>query len=123
MRILVPGAISLAVLGALLAACSGGTGNGGSESDQGDGWGTQTNVQAIFDNSCSGCHGAEWTCWNVHDDASAVESAVSSGEMPRGNPLPATDKATLLEWLQAGAPCQGSAPANNNPVPIIGGAG
>jgi hypothetical protein len=104
--------------GAALAGCSGGNGaplgstsnpDGGTE-DGGynEGWDGQTNIEAIFAANCSGCHGTGWaSCWNVQASSQEVESAVSSGAMPRGGALSAPDKSTLLTWLSAGANCTG----------------
>jgi hypothetical protein len=42
----------------------------------------------------------------------------------RNGPMPADQKAVLLEWIQSAAPCRGAAPSpSSNPVPVIGGAG
>jgi hypothetical protein len=87
------------------SAGAGGSAGGGTP------WGTRTDVEAIFAKDCSGCHADEWTsCWNVHESAEAIESAIATGDMPRGSTMAASDKATVLAWLQAGAPCEGPEP-------------
>jgi len=100
-----------------LAGCSGGNGasvgstanpDAGTDGGYNDGWDGQTNIEAIFEASCSGCHGTGWaSCWNVQASNQEVASAVSSGAMPRGSALSASDKSTLLAWLSAGADCTG----------------
>jgi hypothetical protein len=105
--------LTVALLTSLLAAatvgCSGGSGSS-TTTGAGDnpGWTGQTNVEAIFAANCSECHGDAWSsCWNVQASASIVESEVASGDMPRSGPLSASDKATLVDWLSAGAECTG----------------
>jgi len=94
-----------------LAACSGGSGSGGTEEAPGDGWTGQTNIEAIFEASCSGCHGTQWSsCWGVQGSATTVEGAVSSGAMPQSGSLSPSDRSTLLTWLGRGAPCTGTRP-------------
>ena len=56
------------VTGSALAGCSGGAGgatsgttvdgDAGTDGGYNDGWQGQTNIEAIFEASCSGCHGA-----------------------------------------------------------------
>ena len=75
------------------------------------GWGTQTNVEAVFASNCTGCHASEWeSCWNVQSASSGVEGMISTGSMPPGGGLSSTDRATVLAWLDAGAPCVGPPP-------------
>lgn len=105
------------VTGSALAGCSGGAGapstttggdDAGTDGGYNDGWQGQTNIEAIFEASCSGCHGTAWaSCWNVQASGSEIQGAVSSGAMPRGGALSASDKASLLGWLSAGASCTG----------------
>jgi hypothetical protein len=62
--------------------------------------------EGVFTMYCSNCHGSEWaTCSDVQGDDQVVEQEIASGDMPRGETLPASVKAALLEWLDAGAPC------------------
>jgi hypothetical protein len=76
-----------------------------------DGWSGRTNVEAVFEASCSGCHSSQWsTCWDVQQSAASVQNAISSGFMPRGGSLSPQDKSTVLTWLMQGAPCAGTAP-------------
>jgi hypothetical protein len=116
--------LALTVAASALAGCSGGSGDPGdvthdppdagpdSPPPPGDGWDGRTNVEAIFEASCARCHGTQWsTCWTVQACATSVDSAVSSGAMPRGSSLSASDKSTLLSWLGDGAPCAGTKPA------------
>jgi hypothetical protein len=104
---------------ALTAGCSGGSpgeGSGGEEGGSADpnGWTGRTNVEAIFESYCSGCHGTQWsTCWNVQASHGLVDSMISSGEMPRIGALTAPDKSTLLTWLAEGAPCEGTPPSTD----------
>jgi hypothetical protein len=94
-----------------LAACSGGSGSGGTEGAPTDGWTGQTNIEAIFEASCAGCHGTQWsTCWDVQENATTVSGAVSSGAMPQSGSLSPSDRSTLLAWLGRGAPCSGTKP-------------
>jgi hypothetical protein len=98
---------------AALAGCSGGAGNGQTGGTPSDGWDGRTNIEAIFEASCNGCHGQQWSsCWGVQACAASVDGMVSSGAMPRGGSLSASDRSTLLVWLGAGAPCSGVEPPN-----------
>jgi hypothetical protein len=116
--------------GSVLAGCSGGNGaatgstpnpDGGTDGGYNDGWDGQTNIEAIFEANCSGCHGTGWaSCWNVQASSQEIESAVSSGAMPRGGALSTSDKSTLLTWLSAGASCTGP---RENPTGGGGGGG
>jgi hypothetical protein len=97
---------------AALVGCSGSSGGGQTGGTPTDGWEGRTNVEAIFEASCAGCHAQQWsTCWDVQACAASVEGAVSSGAMPRGNSLSASDRSNLLGWLDEGAPCSGVKPA------------
>jgi hypothetical protein len=88
---------------------------GDDSSPPGDGWQGQTNIEAIFESSCTQCHGTLWsTCWNVQACATIVDNAVSSGAMPRNGPLPPSEKSALLDWLGQGAPCSGAKPADDD---------
>jgi len=91
---------------------------GGDDADASDnlGWGNQTEVESIVTTSCGGCHGFQ-SCWSIQAEAAEAQQEVSSGAMPEGTPLTASEKATLLEWLQDGAPCSGSQPAGQ-PVSV-----
>ncbi|HEY6460882.1 MAG TPA: hypothetical protein VIY73_12050 [Polyangiaceae bacterium] len=98
-----------------VTGCSGGAGNGngGTGNGGGDDWDGHTNVEAIFEASCSSCHGSQWSsCWQVNACAPAVESEVSSGAMPLGGGLSTPDRTTLTSWLAAGAPSGGAKPAD-----------
>lgn len=103
---------------AFLPACGGGSSSGSSATNQNQnnlGWDGQTNIQAAFEANCSQCHGAQWaSCWDVQASASVVESAISSGAMPRGGGLSASDKALMLGWLAAGAQCTGPRPTGGD---------
>jgi hypothetical protein len=105
-------AIGLGVLA--VVGCSG-AGGGGADGTSNDGWTGQTNVEAIFESDCSGCHGTQWSsCWDVQADAQGVEALVSSGAMPRSGSLSSSDRSTLLAWLGQGAPCTGPKPAGGS---------
>ncbi len=107
-----------------LPACGGSPANGSSTTthqpgqDGGpgdDGWSGRTNVEAVFEASCSGCHGSQWaSCWDVQASASVVESMIAGGAMPRGSVLSPSDKSTVLDWLGAGAPCSGTRPSGGD---------
>ena len=104
-------AVALTAAAALLG-CSGGSGSGQSGGAPDDGWEGRTNIEAIFEASCSGCHGQQWSsCWDVQACASSVQDMVSTGAMPRGGSLSASDRSALLGWLGEGAPCSGVQPA------------
>jgi hypothetical protein len=131
-----PPLLALTLAAALATGCYGGgpdrTGGTGDDAGTGDdtgtgldagvdshtedaatnlGWGGNTNIEEIFETSCSGCHGSQWSsCWNVQDSASEVEGEVSSGDMPRGGTLAPADKSALVAWLNAGAQCSGAQP-------------
>jgi hypothetical protein len=103
-------AVALTAAAALLG-CSGGAGSGLSDGVPDDGWEGRTNIEAIFEASCAGCHGQQWSsCWNVQACAASVDGMVSSRAMPRGGRLSASDRSALLGWLGEGAPCSGVKP-------------
>jgi hypothetical protein len=105
-------AVALTAAAALLG-CSGGAGSGQSDGTPDDGWEGRTNIEAIFESSCSGCHGQQWSsCWDVQACAASVDDMVSSGAMPRDGSLSAPDRSALVGWLGEGAPCSGVKPAN-----------
>ncbi len=80
-------------------------------------------MEAVFEASCSGCHGTQWSsCWTVQANAQEVGEAVSSGAMPRGGSLSSADKATVVNWVGEGAPCSGTKPEDAGVV-FIGGGG
>jgi hypothetical protein len=106
--------VVVAVSAVAVAGCNSGSdgAGGGGGASHNDGWAGQTNIENIFDATCSGCHGSSFaSCWDVHDDASNIEGAVASGSMPRAGGFAASDKAALLHWLRAGAHCSGTRPA------------
>jgi hypothetical protein len=105
----------LIFFGSAMLGCtpeSRGSGSGGSGgAGNNDGWGDRTDIQAIFENACSGCHSTQFSsCWDVQSDTPSIEGAVSSGFMPRGAPLSPSDKQSLLHWLRDGADCSGKRP-------------
>jgi hypothetical protein len=92
--------------GFAVAACSGPPGS--SNDSQYLGWDNQTNIEAIFEANCAGCHSTQWSsCWTVQANSMEIEAAVSSGALPRSGGLTAGDKTALLGWLAAGATCTG----------------
>jgi hypothetical protein len=122
MKLLAPAVLTFAAL----LGCSGAPGGSSSTTPPppDDGWSGRTNVEAIFESYCSGCHGTTWSsCWTVQENADTVQSAVSSGAMPRGTPLAPSDKTTLLAWLDQGAPCSGTKPSDDGGVVVIVGGG
>jgi hypothetical protein len=105
--------LGLAVGALALVACSRSHGAGGTDGPPSDdGWTGQTNIEAIFEASCSGCHAAQWSsCWDVQESVTSVEGEVASGAMPQSGSLSPSDRSTLLAWLGRGAPCTGTKPA------------
>ena len=117
--------ISVAAVCFLLFSCSkpGGTDNGGS-GNGGSGGGTTcsgpaksfaTDVNPIIQGSCAtsqGCHGVGSvtgpgpliTFSQVFNARASIRSAVSSGRMPPGGGLSATQKNAIICWIDAGAP-------------------
>jgi hypothetical protein len=91
-----------------------------------------TSVQAIFTNSCSGCH--DWTgSWEGitgggHITAGSLEKSViwqkvSTDEMPQaGDKLTADQKALLKAWILAGAPNSDQPIAVAAETPAVAGA-
>ena len=71
-----------------------------------------TEVQPLLLASCSECHGAgsgngpgALTTYNeIFNARSLIRSAVSSGRMPRNGSLTAAQKATIICWIDNGAP-------------------
>jgi hypothetical protein len=93
------------------SACAGEAGSGTPDPGGDDGWGSNTDVAAIFESDCASCHGSAWSsCWSDHDSASTLASVIQSGAMPRNGPMAPSDKAIVLSWLQRGAPCVGPEP-------------
>jgi hypothetical protein len=86
---------------------SGAADSGRPDADSGTAPTWNSEFEGVFMSYCSNCHGSEWaTCSDVQGDDQVVEQEIASGDMPRGETLPASVKAALLEWLDAGAPCQ-----------------
>lgn len=111
--------IGLCTLG--IVGCSGGSAQSTSDDD---GWTGQTDIEAIFEASCSGCHSTQWSsCWNVQANAELVDQMVSSGEMPQGGGLSPSDESTVTAWLRKGAPCSGTKPAGEGSSGGVGGGG
>jgi hypothetical protein len=109
---------------AALSGCSAGAGSAQTGGTPDDGWDGRTNIEAIFEASCAGCHGQQWSsCWDVQACAGSVDAMVSSGAMPRGGSLSASDRSSLLGWLGAGAPCSGVKPATSSGACVGGGGG
>jgi len=112
LRVTTIAAVALSAAAALVG-CSGSAGNGQNGGTPSDGWDGRTNIEAIFESSCDGCHSQQWSsCWDVQACAASVDGMVSSGAMPRGGSLSAPDRSTLLGWLAQGAPCSGLKPPN-----------
>jgi hypothetical protein len=109
--------LATTVAAAWLSACGGSPSTSSATNNDPNnlGWTGQTNVEAAFEANCSGCHGSQWaSCWDVQASADVVESAISSGAMPRGGGLSASDKTLMLGWLAAGAQCTGQRPTGGN---------
>jgi hypothetical protein len=115
--------VGFAVATAGVQACGGSPANGTTTTNplgpdggpSNDGWSDQTNIEAVFEANCSGCHGTQWaSCWDVQASASVVESMIAGGAMPRGSVLSPSDKSTVLDWLSAGAPCTGTKPSGGD---------
>ena len=95
----------------MLAGCSSGSGSTPASTD--DGWSGRTNVEAVFQSYCSGCHASQWdSCWVVSASAGEIEPEIESGDMPQGTTMAPADKATLTTWFSQGAPCAGTPPAD-----------
>jgi hypothetical protein len=102
---------------AFTAACSSGASDGSSAPS--DGWTSQEGIQVIFENNCATCHLDQFsTCWWVNQQASAIDQMVSGGAMPPSG-LPAATKTTLVNWVQAGAKCTGTPPADAGSPPTV----
>ncbi len=111
-----------ALLAVLSSACVAQPESPGDVGAGGGDWGSRTDIEAIFQNDCSQCHGTAWSsCWTVHEGADELQGAIESGAMPRGNAMAAADKAAVLAWLAAGATCTGSEPDGGAPLPGFGG--
>ncbi len=67
---------------------------------------TYTDVQAIFQNNCNGCHGHTFGngCSSA-SNYSLINSYVQSGSMPQGSSLSAADKAKIAAWAAAKNAC------------------
>ena len=92
-----------------------GGGSGGSAACSGPAKSFAADVNAIIQTSCatgSGCHGSG--CLNgpgpllthsqVFNARSTIRSAVSSGRMPPNGALSATQKNSIICWIDSGAP-------------------
>ncbi len=113
--------LPFAVVAVICSACvaqpssTGDTGAGGGD------WGSRTDIEAIFQNDCSQCHDTAWSSfWTVHEGAGAVQGAIQSGAMPRGNAMAAADKAAVCSrGLPQGrrAPAPSPTEAFRSPAP------
>ncbi len=67
---------------------------------------TYTDVQAIFQNNCNGCHGHKFGngCSSASSYAS-INAYVQSGSMPQGSSLSSADKAKIAAWAAAKNAC------------------
>lgn len=66
---------------------------------------TWTNYSsAAFRNNCSGCHSWATSYSKVASRQYSIAADISSGSMPRGSSLPASDKTRMLKWLNCGLP-------------------
>lgn len=96
----------LVLTGVLLAACGGSTTS--STADCSTGTDTWANYgQAFFTTTCRTCHehtNQFGTQAAVLASLNSIESEISSGKMPEGTTLSASDKARVLAWLSCGAP-------------------
>jgi hypothetical protein len=86
------------------------------------GWTGQENIETIFTTYCANCHGTAWaSCWDDQTADQTLSSVIQSGFMPRGTTMTAADKSTVLNWLDAGAPCTGTPPGDSGTGTIIQG--
>ena len=67
---------------------------------------TYSDVQAIFQNNCNGCHGHQFGngCSSA-SNYSSIAAYVSNGSMPQGKKLSAADKAKIAAWAAAKNAC------------------
>jgi hypothetical protein len=93
----------------------GGGGSGGSTACSSPAKSFAADVNAIIQTSCatgSGCHGSGslvgpgplLTYLQVFNARSSIRSAVSSGRMPPNGGLSATQKNSIICWIDSGAP-------------------
>ncbi len=67
---------------------------------------TYTDVQAIFQNNCNGCHGhAFGNGCSSASNYTSINAYVQSGSMPQGSSLSAADKAKIAAWAAAKNAC------------------
>jgi hypothetical protein len=97
----------LVITGVLLAACGGTTGSS-TTADCATVTDTYASYgQAFFTTSCRTCHehtNQFGTQAAVLASLTSIESEISSGKMPEGTSLSASEKARVLAWLSCGAP-------------------
>jgi len=51
---------------------------------------------------CGGCHG--WTQASAQQEGSVLSSVVTSGAMPPGGGVPASQRQEFADWISCGAP-------------------
>jgi hypothetical protein len=59
---------------------------------------------SFFSSHCSGCHGFASSQASVEANAAFIESMVSSGTMPPGGGVSASDRQRIVNWLGCGTP-------------------
>ncbi len=82
-------------------------------------------LQNALGPNCLGCHSSPRnaaginleTYENVFTHKAEVMGAVQSGSMPRSRPMPATQKALLLAWIESGAPKDAPAAGSQPQIP------
>ena len=60
--------------------------------------------QSFFSTNCTRCHSQFGSQSNVVNEVSAIEQAISNGNMPEGGSLGSEDKTRILNYLACGAP-------------------
>ena len=59
----------------------------------------------FFAGRCDGCHGAAYSSYAaVSASAKQIQAEISNGSMPKGPPLPASERDRILLWFKCGLP-------------------
>ena len=81
----------------------GSAGGGGGNSCTSDTWSNY--AASFFVDYCANCHGSEFSAWsNVQSRSSTLSYYISSGLMPRGGGLSASERQRIVTWLDCGSP-------------------
>ena len=60
--------------------------------------------KTMLSNNCRGCHSWAGTYSSVQSRSSDCQTRISSGNMPKGSSLSASDKQRILKWFSCGLP-------------------